>query len=261
MADASEPEVIRRQMEAQRASLAEKLDTLENRIVRTVDEAREAVADTVQTVKESVQSSVETVRDTVNSSVETVKDTFNVRRQVERHPWAMVGGSIAVGFLAGMVLNRAQRASRSARPSWDYAPVSYTGAAGQAAPQRAEPRAFQDERAAASRFAAAAAASPEPSPPPAPRRPSWVDELTQTFAPEMQKLKGLAIGAAMSVLRDLVTQSIPEHLRPNLEEVLNNVTAKLGGEPMDAHLLDELLPRHQEQPNGEHQAPQLEPQS
>jgi len=31
-------------MEAQRASLAEKLETLENKIVRTVDGAREAVA-------------------------------------------------------------------------------------------------------------------------------------------------------------------------------------------------------------------------
>ncbi len=77
----------------------------------------------------------------------------------------------------------------------------------------------------------------------------------------MQKLKGLAIGAAMSVARDLLSQSLPEQLRPHLDEVVNNVTAKLGGEPVPGHLLDELVPRWQHQRhNGEQRAPELEPQ-
>src|SRR5947207_10702413 len=111
MADEPEPEVIRRQMEAQRAALADKLETLENRIVQTVEGAREAVSETVQTVKDSVQCSVQTVRESVQSSVEAVKDTLDVRAQVERHPWAMVGGAAALGFAAGYLLNRLERGS------------------------------------------------------------------------------------------------------------------------------------------------------
>ena len=101
MADESDPEVIHRQMAVQRAALAQKLETLENKIVNTVEGAREAVAETVQTFKDGVKDSVETVRDSVHTSVASVKETFDVKLQVQRHPWAMFGGSIAAGFVAG----------------------------------------------------------------------------------------------------------------------------------------------------------------
>jgi ElaB/YqjD/DUF883 family membrane-anchored ribosome-binding protein len=262
----TDPEVIRRQMEAQRASLAEKLETLENKIVRTVDEAREAVAETVQTVKDSVQSSVETVKDTVSSSVETVKETFDVRLQVQRHPWAMFGSSIALGFAAGWALNRALGSGRGASASLGYSSGgSYPGKTGFGSVTPRSQGGYREEARAAATFTGASptAAHHETSPPPAPapRGPSWIDELAQTFAPELHKLKGVAIGAAMSVARDFLTQSVPEQLRPQLDEVINNVTSKLGGEPMRGHLLDELRERFQERHNGEHHAPELEPQA
>ncbi len=246
MADAQDdPEVIRRQMEAQRASLADKLDTLEHKIVETVQGAREAVHETVQTVKDSVQSSVETVKETVHSSVETVKETFDVRRQVERHPWAMFGGSIAAGFAAGWLLNRASGGA------W----------AGHVAPSRPLPERYREDLRRSAAFHAAAPSTPAPpAPPPAPRTgpgESWVDQLSHTFAPEVQKVKGLAIGALIGVVRDLVSQSVPDQLRPQLTEVMNNITTKLGGEPMQAHLLDDLLPRrHDDEHNGRHRTPQ-----
>jgi len=243
--------VIRQQMEVQRASLAEKLETLENKIVQTVEGAREAVAETVHTVKESVQSSVETVKDTVQSSMETVKETFDVTHQVQRHPWAMFGGSVAVGFVAGWLLNRASGTSRlsgraSTGPAWGHSPASYAGAgSGLGASSRGGHR--DDARSAAAFTSAPAATSTQPS------GPSWIEELSQTFAPEVQKLKGLAIGAAMGVVRDLVGQSIPEQLRSQVDEMLNNVTTKLGGQPVQGHLLDELLPgRRETHGNGAH---------
>lgn len=253
----SDPEVIRRQMEAQRASLAEKLDTLENKIIRTVDEAREAVADTVQTVKDSVQSSVATVKDSVSSSVETVKETLDIRLQAQRHPWAVFGGAIAAGFVAGWALNRMQRTSRGAGPPAGYAPGAYTAAPGLGGPPQSAHGRFADETPAAASFAGAPPSAPAPEMSrPAVHRPSWLDELTRTLAPEIQKLRGLAIGAAMSVARDLLTQSLPEQLRPQLDEVINNLTSKLGGEPVSAHLLDQLMSGWRaDQQNGHHRAP------
>src|SRR5258707_4556899 len=106
MANESEPHMIRRQMEARRAALDEKLETLENKILSTVDCAREAVAETVTSVKEGVKDSVDSVKGTVESSMHAVQDTLDLPAQVNRHPWAVFGGAIAVGFVAGCILNR-----------------------------------------------------------------------------------------------------------------------------------------------------------
>jgi len=153
MADEQDPEMIRQQMEMQRAALAAKLETLENKIVETVEGAREAVAETVQTVKEGVRDSVSTVKETVQNSVESVKETFDLRLQVERHPWAMIGGAVAVGFAAGYLLNRAQRAEHphawGAAAGLDFRPA---GADAVSAPQK-----------------------PSTTPPPAAARESWGD--------------------------------------------------------------------------------------
>jgi len=214
-------------MEVKRAELADKLETLESKIVGTVETAREAVAETVQTVKESVKESVETVTDTVQSSVETVRDTLDVRLQVERHPWAMVGGSIAAGFIAGWLVNRA---SRSAEPYSHPAPVSPSSSS--AMPTRSQTP--------APRFADT---PPVTSGPPS---KSWVDELSEHFAPELRKLKGLAIGAVIGVVRDMVGDSIPEPVRPKVNEIMDGITAKLGGEPLQHEVIEEILPHRRD---------------
>jgi ElaB/YqjD/DUF883 family membrane-anchored ribosome-binding protein len=234
-------------MAAQRAALDEKLDCLENRIVQTVDSAREAVAETVQTVKEAVQSSVETVKEAVQSSVEAVKETFDVPRHVQRHPWAMFGGSVALGFAAGYILNHMTARSRS--PGFGsgkyYAGDDnrYTAAAGSA------PFRFEQPQTGGS----TAAEAQEAHQPTAGRQhdESWASELSRTFAPEVQKLKGLAIGTLMAVVRDVVGNAISEPLRPKVNELLDSVTTKLGGEPVEGPVLDEFLHRRQdEHPNG-----------
>src|SRR5262245_3254490 len=99
-----EPEAIRQQMDATRSSLTEKLEVLEQKVSSTVDVATTAVEDTVATVKESVEASATAVKDSVAASVHTVAEAFDLGRQVQRHPWAMVGGSVAVGFLGGWLL-------------------------------------------------------------------------------------------------------------------------------------------------------------
>jgi len=207
----------------------------------------------VQTVKESVQTSVDTVKDTVSSSVETVKETLDVRLQVQRHPWAMFGGSVALGFVAGWALNRMLRASHGNAIPPGYTPPSYTGLASNA-PLRAS-QSFREEARSTPTFSSGASSSETSSPPAAPG-PSWLDEVTRTFAPEMGKLKGLAIGTAMGVVRDLVTEHIPDQLKPRLDELIDNVTSKLGGEPVRGHLLDELREQWQSPHNGHQRTPE-----
>src|SRR5262249_34514997 len=194
------PEVIRQQMEETRASLSEKLETLEQQVVGTVKDARAAVNETVETVKGAV-----------HDTVETVKETVDVRRQVERHPWAMLGGSIVLGYLGGRLYERLEAPSPQWAPSGingEYSPAQYTNGSSPPQPLREE------------------LSEPESG-----------HSLLHQFEPEIAKLKGLALGAVLGVLRDIVTAQVPDPLKPQVSDVMNGITVKLGGQPIHGQLL------------------------
>jgi len=168
-------------MEETRSSLADKLETLENEFRETVEGATEAVSNTVEAVQETV---------------ETVKETFDPRKQVERHPWLMMAGAVATGYVAGCLLERSPPA-RSAATQQPPPPMPFVGAG----------------------------AAPPAAPPTAPASPG-------PFASSLEKLKGLAIGSLMSVVRELVTRAAPPTIVSELVSVVDDVTTKLGGKPL-----------------------------
>lgn len=219
--DTDDPEVIRRRMEETRASLVEKLETLENQVVGTVQGTTSAVTDTVDTVKEGVQETVDTVKETMQEAVEAVKDTLDVRRQVDRHPWLMLGGAVAAGYVVGYLVTRAQDA---------YSEPSFSRLASAAD----RPDGFHERPAPA-----ATSYMPTP-PPPAPREPekSWLSEVGEKFAPEIDQLKSLAIGAALGIVRDMLSRSAPPQVAPQIAGMVDNITTKLGGKPVEGPVLD-----------------------
>ncbi len=194
-----EPDVIRRQIERTRSDLTEKLETLESQVRGTVKNA-----------KTSVEETIDTVRSTVRETVDGVKRTFDIKYQTRQHPWAMFGGSVAVGFLAGTYLHRLRQA-----------PVSqvYSGPLGNG--YRSQTVASQP--------------APEPPFPPAPTpaesKPGFLSKLWHQFDPEIENVKQVAIGAAVGWLRDLAKESFPQ-LAPHIDEVMNSASAKLGGKPI-----------------------------
>jgi hypothetical protein len=205
----NEPELIREQMEQTRASLTEKLETLEHQVVDTVHDATTAVADTVETVKEAVQG-----------TVETVKDTFDVRVQVERHPWAMMGASVALGYLGGRLL----RVSASDHyRQWRSVPAAPDEPPWPSRHNDGHPHRLQGPESSNKKL------MPEE---PLGSNPGWLRQMAALFQPEIAKLRGLAVGAVLSMARDMITDSAPEQLKPQLAEVVDSITVKLGGEPV-----------------------------
>jgi ElaB/YqjD/DUF883 family membrane-anchored ribosome-binding protein len=188
----NEAEVIRHQMEETRTHLTEKLEALEDKVVHTVEGTTESVAETVNTVKEAVQGTVEAVSETVDKTIETVKETFNLRRQFERHPWLLFGGSVGVGFLGGYLLGPSRR-SPSARyrgaPTWAREPAQPSG-------------------------------------------PGWLERMGGELKPALDKLKGLAIGGIAGMLGQSLIPAVPEPLRDQVGEVLESFTTALGGKPI-----------------------------
>jgi len=198
----NELEVIRTQMEHTRSSLADKLEALENEFRGTVEGATSAVSNTVETVQETVSNVKETVQETVAS----VKETFNVRKHVERHPWAMFSGAVMVGCFAGFMTGGRRKGNTSARAAVaDVAP-----------PQPPPTRNGAGHRNGASRKAAEAPSTEERGP----------------LESSLQALKGLAIGTLMGTLRDILADAVPSNLAPDLVNVVDEMTTALGGKPL-----------------------------
>jgi hypothetical protein len=223
-----ESEKIRQQMEETRASLSDKLETLEEQVVGTVQQATCAVTETVENVKEAVQDTVETVKGSVSDTVETVRETFDLGRQVERHPCAMFFGSIAVGFVAGYFLDRSQRRPRGPLKGNGHGPTGPSPLAAILARDGGKPEgrrylpSFREENV---------------SPSAAPAEHSWLERISDQFAPEINKLKGLAIGSLVGLVRETVTSSMNQEIATHLREIIDSMTTKLGGHPVPGPIL------------------------
>jgi len=228
-----EQEVIHKQMEVTRTDLTNKLSALEAQVnttvqattdavqsttdavtgtvesvKETVEDVSEKLHDTVEGVTESVQEAVEGVKESFTETVKSVTESLNLKLQAERHPWAVFGGAVAVGALGGFLLGGSSRASRSS--GWQ--PTSTTGTNGSAAayspPERAQ-SADQSDGAG-----------------------GWLWE-------QLSGLRGLALGAMMSVVRDLAVKALPETVKDKVSEEVDRITKGIGGEPLKGSLLPE----------------------
>jgi ElaB/YqjD/DUF883 family membrane-anchored ribosome-binding protein len=182
---------MRSEIDCTRSDLADKLEALEERVMGTVQSAQEMVEDSIQMGKDTVAA---------------VKHTFDIKHHVEQHPWAMVGGSALAGLALGMLLQKARRGP-------GQAPDRLTASPPSPARQRGNGR------------SGTAAPLPEHQSPP-PGRPGLLD----LFHDEIAKVQRMAIGHVMGLARDAIKDSMP-HLAAQIDDVMNSVTTKLGGEP------------------------------
>lgn len=227
----SESKVIRRQMAETRASITDKIDRLERELRESVRDASSAVAKTV----ENVNSTVETVQRSVSTTMNSVKRTCDVRRQVAVRPWTMMAGAAALGFAGGRYFQRNRRneiwqngrdaysAIERQRNAHEYRDVShrYMVTPKRAADEIAETLSTVQESGVLSR-------------------------VTDTFRDELSMLKGLALGTLFGVVRDIATRSAPPSIERQVEDLINNVTVKLGGQPVHGHIVGEKRRREDE---------------
>jgi ElaB/YqjD/DUF883 family membrane-anchored ribosome-binding protein len=209
----NETDVTRAQMDETRAALSEKLDTLEQRVVDTVQGASDVVADTV----------------------ENIKDTFDLPLQVKRHPWAMLGGSIALGYLGGALLFRGGsaklRLNGQSHPAIaDSPPMTEQPQGNGQGPRPVE---------------AAPARPPVQDVVQGPAASNWLSGVNDVFGAEITTLKGLAIGTVLSIVRDRITQSAPASMKTRLADMMDRITLKLGGEPLQGPVQTSVLPRQE----------------
>lgn len=200
--DDPKPEVIEQDMAQTRSSLVEKIAALEQQVVATVQSATTAVQDTVQSVTSAVHDTTSTVRESllgvqdeakqaVHGITDTVIGAFDVSSRARQHPWPMVGGAAAVGFVTGLlVFGKATRGlpwqmAAGSEPTPVPPPYRPSYAAGYNAPE----------------------AAPQANPS---RRPGWMDELLSRAGQEIVKLGELALSKAVSQARTAIDQQVPK---------------------------------------------------
>jgi len=194
----NETELIRQQMLETRTALSEKLGALQEQVLATVEGTTQKVTETVQTVQEAVQDTVSTVSESVQGTVDTVKKTFDVSEHMQRNPWLMLGGAVAVGYVGGRLL----------MPN-GHIDMPDLSSSGFAATNRPAPATGQI--------------------PARPAEPSWLEKLA---APLMQQAQTLAVGALAGIASDLIAQHAPEALRGQLNEMANDMARSLGAKPI-----------------------------
>jgi len=248
-----ETELIKQQMESTRASLGDKLESLQTQVVGsvhaatsavtgTVESVRDTIKDAVDGVKGSVQDTVDTVKDAVTGTVDTVKHALDFREQYEAHPWVFFGGSVIAGFAGGLLLHGAE--DRKLR-NWMHAAMTHapwTGS-GPGSP------AYRPSYAAESSLSSMAASS-------APARDttgagghaggstnglrdehSLLSTLTDKFGGELDQLKGLAVGALLGVAKNMIRANFGGGMSNHLTGLVDSLTTKLGGRPVEGPIL------------------------
>ena len=97
------------QLEETKLQLSDKLGTLEQQVSQTVETASTAVAATV----EAVQGTVESMTGAVEDAVHGVHDAFDLQRQIQKHPFLVIGGAVVVGYVAAQFFRSSSGVSRS----------------------------------------------------------------------------------------------------------------------------------------------------
>ena len=174
---------IRHQLEDTRSELGEKLESLQERMMDTVQKTR-------STVEETVQSAKLTVQDTLKS----IRSTFDLKEQVLRNTWPMMGGA----FFAGMFLAHWSRGRGRSN-----APMQNHGDPGSSA--------NRPEQAAGGASAAS----------------GLIASLKSRFHDELNTLESVAVGAGVNLLRDAMKRMMPA-LSERLEEEFRHARSKTG---------------------------------
>jgi len=255
-------EAVRRQMLETRSALSEKIEKLEQQVYDTVQGA----AETVENVKQSVQDTVQSVTSRVKDTVQSVSDSVDLRHHVEQQPWTMLCSAVTLGCVAGYLTapNDEQRArSRMRWANWDPTgrgerfaesdEVSWPSAADwSSGPAFASSQGSQDygnghhrqSSGVQSGSGVQSPSQPSTSSMQAMRQSSscattsWLHSLSEAFAPSIEKLKGLAIGASLGVARDIAMQSAPGGITNELRDIFDNLTTSLGGKPMKGRVME-----------------------
>jgi hypothetical protein len=166
------------------------------------------------------------VKSSVQDSIHAVGEALSIRHHVEQHPWPMMAGAVAVGFVGGYVMfsrtdnQRADDRFRRLASSQGRPPEQQYGVYEResSSPRSANGGANGSNREMRSSASASA--------------------FNEWLGPAKQQIQALAIGAALGVFRDMLTRAVPKPLEGQVNEMVNGLTTSLGGQIIRGSLVE-----------------------
>ena len=208
---------MRQEIDGTRSAMADKLEAFQDRVMNTVQSAQE-------TVEGSIQSA--------NDTMASVKRTFDIRHQVRQHPWAMVGGSILAGVALGSLFEGLRRragpiAERTVGhgTAWRPTPTKMKAGCGSRGAHHLP-----------SVRAATAVQTPPCRSGFKPRRHPIGRESSTDSRTKSTPFRGWPSVTSSAWCADSIREAMPQ-VADQIEDVMNRVTTKLGGEPFPPHSL------------------------
>lgn len=183
--------------------IRERMEKTRESLTEKLETLEDKLVGSVEEATSAVRDAVAGVKETMHEGVESVKDAVDIPAHVERRPWLMLGGAVLGGYVLGRLLMPEEEPQFRREPAVPRRPTFGNGHAKQP-PPRTE-------------------ASGDVS--------SGIIELIE---PEIRQLKGLALGVTLGTVRELLTKEAPEHLADELRNIIDNITRKVGGEPIPA---------------------------
>lgn len=157
------------------------------------------VADAVDGVAETVTHTADAVKSTVRESVHSVQDALDLKQQLEHRPWTAFVASTCVGYVCGRMLAGHESASSNL--------VNHSG-----------------DNGSGNRIAASRVSAP-------------LSSMFASLEPEVRKLKELGIGLLFGLARDFVKDIAAPSVKAQLSEVIDDVTVRLGGRPLQSPVI------------------------
>ena len=197
---------------AERSALLQNFKALEDQVIHTVHAASAAIGGTAASIKQAAAATGNAVKSTMKSA----RRTFSPSGQVQRHPWVIVGGAVAAGYLLSRLLERRR-------------PVDAASSSGPA-PSLAEPPEPVDDGQPLG-FVPSEASQPAESPVES-HDPPQSAGLPSLIGPHLKPLQDMAVGVLMSVFRNAVTKPLAAQWREPLADAIDKITREFGGTPM-----------------------------
>lgn len=172
-------------------------------IKQDIESTRDAMAEKMGAIESKIKGTVEQVKDSVEGTVEQVKQAFDFKQQVAERPWTMLGGSLIAGYVLGSLGGGESSASDSSSYRKTY---QYDYKPGQ--PQQyysTEASSSSNAPAQTSNYAQNYSSQGAKS-----SSSGMLGGLADQFGDEFEVIKGAAITTLTNLLRDVVSQNLPQ---------------------------------------------------
>jgi len=154
-----------------------------------IDETKSSLQEKFHTLKNEVSSTMAAASDNVQETVETIKKSFSLTHHIENHPLAALGISVAIGYLLYSIVDSAKSSESFTKTQSNETDLK----------------------------------------PDIKKSYSKISSIAERYAPEMNAIRGLAIGSGLGLLGNVISDVFPSSIRPEVNRIFEDFKAKATG--------------------------------